>query len=326
MADAKPAACPQRGWPPVTNPLTARRAEIVGSQVTGSGRRNPDAPGWGRLSIVTEGGGPVACDAPIRECLDLHYAPHLAGAKHTRRGFAIQVDCPVCWARNAATISAGDVRRTVWHCHAHQCDGAKIRRAILNAGVPESCVPGGDGTETAQGDVIDAILTDTADSFPARLLRVHAIRRGYVHWPKGRRLVALAREVGVGRTLAYEIAAGSLLVPVPLTGSYSPPETVVVKSASSEQVSEVFSKAKESAVADKSAVADRQKSAVADSISVEAMDDLAARRAAKQERTERKGECPVCGRTIGIKPYGGLLSHGPKGDRCAGSNGAPVAL
>jgi hypothetical protein len=77
--------------------------------------------------------------------------------------------------------------------------------------------------------------------------------------------VDLAGEVGLGRTLAYDVARAGLLLPAHLTASYYPHKNEAVKSAESAQVSELLSKAKESALADKSALADRQKSALADS-------------------------------------------------------------
>jgi hypothetical protein len=126
----------------------------------------------------------MACDAPIRECLQWHYLPHLPLGKIRNRGRSIQAPCPVHHGgAESLTISAGEYLWTVWICRAG-CDGTKVRRALIAAGVPHKCVPGGDGTETSQGEMIDAILADTSSSIPARLLRVHAVRRGYAHWPK----------------------------------------------------------------------------------------------------------------------------------------------
>lgn len=154
----------------------------------------------------------MTCDAPVRECLEWHYAPHLAGAKYSNAGGGrIQARCPVCKSdRRALTVSAGDWRRTTWRCHngpgGEGCDGAEVRAALLRAGIPAGCVPRGDGVERSRAELAITILTSGNHEHAAARLAALAVLRGHTRWPRGHELEQLASDAGVSRGSAYEVA------------------------------------------------------------------------------------------------------------------------
>jgi hypothetical protein len=169
----------------------------------------------------------VTCDYPPRQCLDWHYTPHLAQVKLSTNGLQLQARCPAC-DRRSLTMSAGQHKRFVRHCHAG-CDGREVRRALTVAGVPSGCLPRGDGTEHSRTDIVAAILTSsTRQDRATTILCAYAVLQGHTRWPKGRALESLAADVGLSRRAAYDARQAGPLLP-PLTTSTTAPGRRAVK-------------------------------------------------------------------------------------------------
>lgn len=213
----------------------------------------------------------MACDAPVNECLAMHWKPYLANAKITKGGYSIQARCPAhtTAGRESLTISAGEYARITWQCW-NECDRAKIRRELIRAGIPESCVPRTGGPEISTRQVIDMILTSaTPSNRAAVILRALLVNRGYADWPRGRELLRLAAEAGISRTVAFDVRGSGPLLPEGLTKNYTPTPLGPVKSNEFPQAGEVLSAANESGPPDKSGPPDFRKSGGPDSFYVE---------------------------------------------------------
>jgi hypothetical protein len=150
---------------------------------------------------------PMACDAPVRECLAWHIKPKLApGRIADRHGLAVRGRCPVCDGHDALKISAGEHQRLTWHCFTAGCgDQAGIRAALIRAGIDQGCLPRSrrapqDDSEAAAA----AMQQGTRHSRARTLIRAYLIVLGYQRWPRGDELVKRAGEIDVSRSDAYE--------------------------------------------------------------------------------------------------------------------------
>lgn len=145
----------------------------------------------------------MTCDAPVRQCLEWHYAEHLAQVKITNGGRSLRARCPVCDGdRRSLGISAGEHLRIVWQCFAG-CDGNEVRRALRVAGIPPGCLPRGDGTEHSRTDIVAAILASgTRHDRAHTILRAYTVLRGHTRWPRGRELIATVQRPAHGCLLS----------------------------------------------------------------------------------------------------------------------------
>jgi hypothetical protein len=158
----------------------------------------------------------MPCTDPVAQCLAWHIKPKLAHATITNDGLTIRARCPACdHGKDSLTISAGEHARITWHCFACSGDG-EIHRALIAAGVAQSCLPRPKRDDAALIDAATAVLLEGATSRHGWVvLRAHLILHGHSRWPKGKELERLAAEVGLGRTEAFAARRAGPLHPVP---------------------------------------------------------------------------------------------------------------
>src|ERR1017187_2387221 len=107
----------------------------------------------------------MACDVPARECLYCHIRPKLLpGASEIRRDadtgqFTFTALCPAHDDQKPSlSVSVGKYKRITWNCHAG-CTEAKIRHALIEAGVHPGCLPRSAGEMRDFEEALRALLT-----------------------------------------------------------------------------------------------------------------------------------------------------------------------
>jgi hypothetical protein len=185
----------------------------------------------------------------VAQCLAWHVRPKLAEAEDNGDR-TIRARCPACGSPRAFTIGPGDQSRFMWNCWSCR-DRPGIHRELIRAGVRPDCLP---MARDILADIVATIaqIVQEPDSGTRARLRIHLILKGYRRWPKGRELVELAAEIGIGRTAAFDARQAGGLPPV-LSLVPNPAGQALSRTPRSDGVSR---RAKQSANADKSANAD----------------------------------------------------------------------
>jgi hypothetical protein len=149
-----------------------------------------------------------------RDCLNDHVWPYLREPKPTAGGdYKALAPCHED-TTHSLSVSAG-VRAVVWCCHACKTRLgkdlmlARTRQALIDARVPERCLPmpaddARDLTEEIRGIVFGG------GSRTHGWLRIAALLQGYDDLPRGTELEALAAECGVSRREAFAARAAGL--------------------------------------------------------------------------------------------------------------------
>jgi hypothetical protein len=144
-------------------------------------------------------------------CIHDHVRPYLRDPRPTGPdGYRAIAPCHDDTDRSL-TISKGAGGRVTWCCHACMARLgkdlmlARTRRALIDAGVPELCLP----RPAAEARDLEAMITGIVFGGGSRAhgwLRIAALLRGYDDLPKGDELEALAGECGVSMRSAYDAA------------------------------------------------------------------------------------------------------------------------
>lgn len=151
----------------------------------------------------------MACDAPLRQCLEWHIKPHLDNPEFYKgdltKGFddGYSARCPAHDDRHRSfTVNVGKHR--IWYqCHAG-CDQLAVRAELIAKGVPDRCLP---ITQQRKADLVDqltALLTNPDLDHGHKVLLALAHIRGMGSLPRGAGLEGLARETGVSRSRAFD--------------------------------------------------------------------------------------------------------------------------
>lgn len=145
------------------------------------------------------------------ECIHDHVRPRLrdprpSGPDSYRAAAPCHED-----TQHSLTISKGAGGWVTWCCHACMARLgkdlmlARTRRALVDSGVPELCLP----RPAAEARDLEAEITAVIFGGGSRTygwLRIAALLRGYDGLPKGDELESLAEDCGVSQRSAYDAA------------------------------------------------------------------------------------------------------------------------
>lgn len=149
----------------------------------------------------------MACDEPVRQCIEWTIRPKTERPTVPRADeygkWGFQCCCPAHEdGKRSLTISEGQQRRIVWYCHAG-CTEAKVRHALIDAGIPAGCLPRSAKEHADLEESIRAVLTSDLGHAAARLHLLALLDVPGGRLPRGAALDALAAQVGVSRREAY---------------------------------------------------------------------------------------------------------------------------
>jgi hypothetical protein len=182
----------------------------------------------GRSRFACEDGGVcLACDAPLRQCLEWHIKPCLDGPEFYKgdptKGFddGYSARCPAHDdGHRSFTVNVGKHR--IWYqCHAG-CDQLAVRAELIAKGVPDQCLP---ISKQRQEDLIaqlNRLLTTAGMEDGHKVLLALAHVRGMSELPRGKKLEALAADTGtISNASAYRHRRAGTRGQDPTSGRYS---------------------------------------------------------------------------------------------------------
>ena len=157
----------------------------------------------------------MACDVPIRQCLEWHVRANLLpGASKVltdAEGFAyIAARCPAHDDRKPSLrITEGKQKRLVWFCHA-RCSDGKIRHALIKRGIEPACLPRPAAELRDMEEALRELLTSGLSHADVRLRALALLDSPDGKLPGGAELAALAAAVHVSRSGAFRARAEGL--------------------------------------------------------------------------------------------------------------------
>jgi DNA-binding phage protein len=149
----------------------------------------------------------VACDEPVRQCIEWTIRPRTTRPTEPKLDeddkWGFSCCCPAHDDRKRSLhIGEGKQRRIVWFCHAG-CTEAKVRHALITAGIPAGCLPRSAKEHNDLEEAIRAILTSDLGHAAARLHALALLDEPGGKLPRGAALDSLAAQCGVSRRGAY---------------------------------------------------------------------------------------------------------------------------
>ena len=147
----------------------------------------------------------MACDLPLRQCLEWHIKPKLRKPRLSEDGNSYRALCPAHGDRHHS-FSIGVSDDGAWILY--QCFVCKNRRRerlalISECGISERCLPVPAREARDLLDFLAALVAAPTDNHAEIRLRVAAALEGYRDLPRGRELERIAGYTSVSPAAAY---------------------------------------------------------------------------------------------------------------------------